>query len=117
MHELSITEHLLNIALTQAEAAQAKHINKVTMRLGSLSGIVEESVRFYLELLARDTIAEGAELQVERVTGCLRCRGCGQLYEPQDNVWLCPHCGSAGGEVLAGRECYLQSIEIETEGG
>lgn len=116
MHELSISEHLLQTTLERAEAAQAHSVRTITVRIGRLSAIVEDSLRFYLELLTPQTIAEGAVLQVEWVPGRLRCRACGQEYEPDDALWLCPQCGRTGGEILSGRECYLQSIEIETEG-
>jgi hydrogenase nickel incorporation protein HypA/HybF len=42
MHELSITQSILSIALEQAEAAQANRITKINLVIGELSGIVDE---------------------------------------------------------------------------
>lgn len=116
MHEYAISQHLLDVTLERAEAAQAQRIRAITVRLGRFSGIVEDSLRFYLELLTPQTLADGAALQVEWVAGRLRCHTCQYQYEPEGTLWFCPKCGGMGGEVLSGRECYLQSIEIETEG-
>lgn len=113
MHELSITENVLRLALTHAEKAEAQRIITIYLVVGDLTGISEDSVRLYFEVLSRGTMAEQATLHFQRVPTRLRCHQCGREFEPQDMAWRCPFCQMLGGEVIAGREFYLESIEVE----
>ncbi len=113
MHEYSVTESLLALALEKAGEANAARITRVNLVLGEISGIVGECVRLYFDLLSRDTIASGAELAYETIPTQLRCNKCDKVYTPQDGSWACPDCSEIGLEIVAGRECYLESIEVE----
>jgi hydrogenase nickel incorporation protein HypA/HybF len=113
MHELSVTQSVLDIALREAEKNEAKRIGKIRLVIGDLAGIVDDSVSFYFDLISRGSIAEGATLEFRRVAPRFRCRQCGTGFSPQDRDWRCPSCGAQGGEVVAGRDFYLESIEIE----
>ncbi len=113
MHELSITQGILSIALEQAEAVQAKKLTKINLTIGELSGIVDECVEFYFELLSKDTIAAGASLCFDRAPIKLRCRNCNTTFSPDNLEWVCPNCQEQQIEIISGRECYVSSIEVE----
>lgn len=114
MHELSITQEILRIAVEHAERAGARRITDVYLVVGALSSVVDDSVQFYFDLLSPGTCAEGAKLHFERIETKLRCRICGQEFTPQGLNWNCPRCDAIGGQIVAGREFYLKSIEIES---
>ena len=113
MHELSITQNILEIALRYAEQADAERITRLNIVVGELSSIVDDSVQFYWDIVSKDTIAEGAELHFERVEGTLRCLTCGHTFPLNRESFTCPACG--GKEVVAagGDDLRLDSIEIE----
>ncbi len=113
MHELAVTQSVLQLALEHAERAGARKIRRINLVVGALSGIVDDSVQFYFDFVSQGTPAEGAQLAFERTPARFRCRACGQEYEFQDDHWTCPACQSPGGEIMAGREFYLDSIEVE----
>ena len=113
MHELGITENLLSLALEQAAQAQARRITKIQVVIGQDSGASEESIRFYFDLLAPGTIAEGATLSFERVATRFRCPHCQRLLSPAEASEGCPNCGEPHLELAAGRELYLKSIDVE----
>lgn len=113
MHELAITQNILNLALEQAKAAQADRIIKINLVVGELSGVVSDCVQFYFDFLSQDTIAEKASLDFELIPTQLRCRHCLTTFKPNDSLWVCPNCQSQSVELIAGRECYLESIEVE----
>lgn len=113
MHEMSITESVLRIALNHAEQAAAQRIVHVHLVVGELSNVSQDSVRFYFEALSKGTLAEAAVLHFRAVCTRFRCRHCGQEFEPEGLDWNCPHCQALGGEVIAGREFYVESIEVE----
>ncbi len=113
MHELSITESLLEIAIRHAEEADAERIVRLNIVLGEFSSIVDESVQFYWDIVSADTIAEGAELSFERVPGTLRCLACGHEFPLGGDFYTCPACGEAEVVVAGGDDFRLESIEVE----
>jgi hydrogenase nickel incorporation protein HypA/HybF len=114
MHEYSVTQSILDIALRHAQRAGARRILAVNLTIGDLTGFVDESIQFYFDFMTRDTMAEGAQLNFERIAARVQCTSCGAEYAPPDHrLWSCPECNALGGEVIAGREFAVASIEIE----
>jgi hydrogenase nickel incorporation protein HypA/HybF len=113
MHEYSITESILSMALEKAEAAGADRITRINLVVGDLSGVVSECVQFYFDFLSKDTIAGGAQLNFTTKSTLLRCRQCGKEFSPRELDWSCPDCRERGMEIISGRECYMESIEVE----
>lgn len=116
MHELAITQSMLDLALEQAKQNNATRIQKVSVTIGEMSGVVDECVRFYFALLSEGSIAEGAELSIRNIPATARCRLCETRFEVQGMDWICPVCGKAQIEIVGGKELYLESIEVEDEG-
>lgn len=113
MHELAITEDILHIAVEHAEQAEAKRLTDIHITIGDLSSVVDDSVQFYFDFLSPGTLAEGAQLHFKRIRTRLRCRNCGQEFEPRGMDWRCPGCQALGGDVIAGKEFFVESIEVE----
>ena len=113
MHELSITESIMNIALTHAQKAEAKKITDVYVVMGQLSSLVDDSVQFYWDIITENTICEGAILHFERIPAKLICIDCNNSYTLSGPLTPCPECGSSRVQVISGEEFWLNSIEIE----
>ena len=116
MHELAVTEDILRIVREHAEANHASKVTHIYLVIGELSSFVDDSIQFYFDVLTPGTIAEGAELHFQRIKTRFRCRSCGQEFEPQERDWICPNCHALGGDVIAGKEFFVESIEIATPG-
>jgi hydrogenase nickel incorporation protein HypA/HybF len=114
VHELAVTESILGIVLKHAEGAGARRVMAIHLTIGELTGFVDESIQFYFDFIGKDTLAEGATLTFNRVPARARCHQCGQEFEPDPGMlWTCPNCESIGGDVVAGREFFVDSIEVE----
>ncbi len=113
MHELGVTENIVNIALTKAGEAQASKVIKINLVVGELAGFVPDCIQFYFDTLSKDTIAQGAVLHFESVPAELRCRDCSTIFQPQDTLWSCPECRGRSVEIFKGRELYIESLEVE----
>ncbi len=113
MHELAVTQNVLDIAVQKAKESGACKITGIKLVIGEISSFVDDSVQFYFDILSRDTIASGASLKFERIPLQVRCRKCSQAFFPGLAAWVCPQCGECDAEVIAGRELYLDSIEVE----
>lgn len=113
MHELPITESILEISLRHANLAGAKKITQIYLVIGQLSSIIDESVQFYWDIIAKDTIAQGAQLSFTRIQSEFRCQSCQAVFHPDDETYQCPACGSSQVEITAGKEFYIEAIEVE----
>jgi len=113
MHELSITQSIVSIALEHAKMAQANKITKINLTIGELSGFVDECIQFCFDLLSKDTIAAEASLSFHRPPTRLRCRDCATTFSPDNLNWACPNCQEIKIEIVSGNECYVESIEVE----
>jgi hydrogenase nickel incorporation protein HypA/HybF len=113
MHEASITESMLSLALEKAAEAKTKKITGINLVVGELSGVVPECVQFYFDAISKNTIAEGAKLNFETKPTQIRCRKCELVFTPTDYKWICPKCKETSAEIASGRECYMESIEVE----
>ena len=113
MHESIITENLLNTVLDEAKAAKAKKVTAVHVVVGELSGVVSDCVQFYFDILKRDTATAGAAIDFKEVPAKLQCRDCQTEFHPDDALWVCPSCGSYSIAIKDGRDCYIESIEVE----
>ncbi|OGO04417.1 MAG: hydrogenase maturation nickel metallochaperone HypA, partial [Chloroflexi bacterium RBG_13_56_8] len=92
MHELAVTENILDIVRRHAEAAQAKRVLSIHLVIGELSSIVDDCIQFYFDYLSRDSVAEGAKLVFERLLVEVECGTCGYRWQPTDADWSCPSC-------------------------
>ena len=113
MHELSVTESVLEIACKHAEKAQARKVTDIYLVIGRLSSIVDDSVQFYWDVISKDTICNDAQLHFKREPAKLICLDCQREYLLEDELLPCPDCGSARIRVLSGDEFNLESIEIQ----
>jgi len=113
LHEFTITQNILSIALEKAIAANASQISKINLVTGELSGIVDECVEFHFDILSKDTIAAQASLSFHHPPTRLRCRNCTTVFSPDNLIWTCPNCHEQATEIISGRECYVESIEVD----
>ena len=114
MHELPVTQSILDIALRHAAKAGASRILAIHLTIGSLTGFIDDSIQFYFGFLSKDTPAAGAKLTINRIPPLAECRSCRAEYAPPDSrLWACPECGALGGDVIAGKEFLVSSIEVE----
>jgi hydrogenase nickel incorporation protein HypA/HybF len=116
MHELSVTESILQIALKHAGQVPGGKITAIHLVIGRLSSIVDDSVQFYWDFVARGTPAEGAQLHFQRVPAELLCLDCNLRYQPGEGQLACPECSGVHLKILAGDEFYMASIEVTEEG-
>lgn len=113
MHEVSLMKNLLGVVAGAAGREGGGPVRTIHLRIGELSGVNEDALRFAFDVLSRGTIAEGGTLECEIIPLAARCRACGAEFHPRDLVFLCQSCGDADIEVMTGREMEVDYICID----
>jgi len=113
MHELTITEHILRLAVDAAHEAGASRVTRITLVIGELSSVVDDAVQLYFDLVSEGTTAAGALLEFKRPSATLRCPACSLTYAKTGARFACPACGGEGRLTGDAKECYIESIEVE----
>jgi hydrogenase nickel incorporation protein HypA/HybF len=116
MHELAITERILEICLDHAARAGACQITDIDLVIGQLASMVDDSVQYYWHILSAGTLAAEATLHFRRIAAEMICQQCHTRYRLQPDQFICPACGSADVRISAGEEFYIESINVELAG-
>jgi hydrogenase nickel incorporation protein HypA/HybF len=118
MHEMGIAMEILKIAQDSIPDDRAgARICRINLKVGQMSAVVPESLRFCFTVAADKTNAAGAELAIEEIPVQARCGQCGHEWTIDAPDFVCPACGSGLVEMLTGRELDIVSIEIAEEEG
>jgi hydrogenase nickel incorporation protein HypA/HybF len=112
MHEISIMESALELALEQLRRAGCENIHCIRLRVGLLSGVEPEALAFAFEALKAGTPAEHSRLEVERLPGLFSCAKCSRQTRLDSMQFQCPECGGLLTLSQAGAELELAQMEI-----
>jgi hydrogenase nickel incorporation protein HypA/HybF len=116
MHELPITESILNIVLKHARMNNAQKVMTIHLQIGKLTDLQDEWLQRYFDYLSKGTLAEGAKLNIERMPVTVQCNTCQVSYEAdvaQMGELVCPACGGNSGTLLSGRDYHIKSMEVQ----
>lgn len=119
MHELSIATALIKQVLDVAGQNGLVKVEKVELEVGALQLVVPEALETAFSMVTEGTTAAGAVLVQREVPARARCRRCDHLFDPAIDFYLCPECGRADAEILAGRDIILSSLSgpVNENGG
>lgn len=114
MHELSITQNILAIALDYAQRHNAQKIIEVYLQVGEISDLEDEWLQRYFDFLSKDTIAAGAKVSIERIPAKGQCPKCLTIFLLDRTNWdnKCPACGEKNWELISGREFRVEALEV-----
>lgn len=108
MHELSIATAIVETA--QSHAA-GKSIEGITVRIGPFSGVVRESLVFYLDLLLEEKETPKARIEIIHSKANAVC-SCGASFQISSAMTPCPSCGGFNITCSDGPDCTIESIEV-----
>ncbi len=117
MHELSIAEVLVIQLQRLADREGARRVTRVVLRIGALSGVEPEALRFAFPVAAEGSCAEGADLILEEAPLKVRCDDCGAETPAEPLAIRCAACGGDRVRITDGSEMILQSAELAFSGG
>jgi hydrogenase nickel incorporation protein HypA/HybF len=112
MHELSIALSILDELEEQIEKHDHAAVEAVHVRLGVLSGVDPQALRFAYELAREGTPFAASRLKIESVRLLVLCLQCKQTHQPDPQNICCPRCLTPEQEILEGRELEVRALEL-----
>lgn len=113
MHEMSLCESILHIMEEQAEARSFERVKIVRLEIGSFSGVDVEALEFAFDVVMRDSLAEGARLEILHVPGEAWCLQCATTVRLSERFDACPDCNGYQLQVTGGTEMRVKELEVE----
>jgi hydrogenase nickel incorporation protein HypA/HybF len=113
MHEMSLAEGVLQLIEDAARQQEFSKVNVVWLEIGQLSGVEVEAMTFCFDAVTRDSLAEGARLEIIALPGTGWCMACAKSVPMNELFGECPHCGGHQMQVTSGTEMRLKELEVD----
>jgi hydrogenase nickel incorporation protein HypA/HybF len=112
MHELSLSLKTIDLVVAQAQQHHANRVTAITLGIGVLSCIEPEALRTGIEFASRETIVQGARLEIEMIPAIAWCESCHKEVQITSHLDGCPLCHDYRLRIETGEELMIKSIEV-----
>ena len=113
MHEMSLCEGIVQVLETESSRQHFSTVKTVWLEIGALAGVEIAALRFGFEVVSRNTLADGARLEIIEIPAQAWCMGCSQSVTIQQRYDACPECGSYQLHVTGGDAMRIKELEVE----
>jgi hydrogenase nickel incorporation protein HypA/HybF len=116
MHEFSLANEVIKLALYEAKKNTALSVSEITIEVGNMSGVEVDAFESALGMLSEGSILEKTSINIVRIKGKGICLACKQEFDMDKRMDTCPECHSYPSEIRGGNEFRVVSLLIEEEG-
>jgi len=113
MHELSVAYSIVEMISERASEENGNKVTRVELEIGEMSGIEVYALEFAWDVAIKESILDGADLQINRIPAIGRCMDCQKEYAVKSLYDACPHCGSYRSEVIEGKDMRVSSFYLD----
>lgn len=113
MHELALTENIVDIIGEEARRQGFGRVRVVRLEIGAFAHVEPDALRFCFDAVARGTAAEGAALDIMRAPGEAWCPDCAKTVPLAARFSPCPRCGGRHVRITSGDELRIRELEVE----
>lgn len=117
MHELGIAVNIVELVEHEITTHHYGRVSVVALRIGRMTDVDHEALRFGFEVATRDTPLSGVRLEIEAVPIRVRCADCGKESEVEKYNFVCCDCESRSVKLLQGTELDLAYLEFDEHVG
>ena len=112
MHEMSVAESLVETIIKEAQKINATPL-KAVISCGMLNPINDEVMQFAFEVVTRETVCEGMELEIVHIPWRAVCRDCGEKFDFDVYSPKCGKCDSTSMDMEEDAPLQLDEIEFD----
>lgn len=123
MHDFSISRQIAGHVVKKANEERASRVVEIRIRIGGLTHLNPEQLKFWLKEFFRETVAREAKIKIEKAPIIIQCESCGYEGEveaaekfnhfPLFTCIHCPRCQSTEIKIKTGKECLLERMKIK----
>jgi hydrogenase nickel incorporation protein HypA/HybF len=113
MHEMGVTQEVLDAVIEAGAAAGATRVNVVRVTVGELTALEPNSMLFAWECMTPGTLAEGAVLDITVTPARSLCLACGVEFAHDRFDRRCTACGAQMTEVVSGNDLLIGKVEVD----
>jgi len=113
MHEMSLAESVVRIAEQAAQREGFVRVKTVRLEIGALAAVEPDAMRFCFDAATRDSVADGARLEIIKTPGSAWCADCAETVSVTARFDPCPVCGSHPLQLTGGTELRVKELEVE----
>jgi len=113
MHEMALAESILNIVEETARNQGAIRVTELRLEIGELANVEIEALQFCMDVVLRDSLADGARVEYLMMAGQGQCLECGALVSLSALYDPCPQCGGYPVRPTGGQEMRVKDIVVE----
>lgn len=113
MHEMSLALSIVEQIKEVAAAEGASRILEVVIEVGSLAGVLADSLSFCLDATGSAGGLVETVFRVVEVQAAGTCMTCGTGFGAESFDACCPACGSDNISLSGGQELKIRSLTIE----
>ena len=110
MHELGICDAMLKMVRGIAKENELDSIQKITVEVGSLSGVVPSFLSDCWVAVTDGTELQETEFVIETLDGTAKCLDCGLEFTANLDDLSCPECRGKKLVPLTGKDLTLKEI-------
>lgn len=112
MHEMSVVDGILKIAVDVMKKNHCRSIKAIGLKVGEMSGVELEALNLAFDVITRGTPAEGAALRINRIPITAQCNRCQKIFRVRHYNFFCPECD--GVLILkSGRELQVEYVDVD----
>jgi hydrogenase nickel incorporation protein HypA/HybF len=112
MHEMSLAEGVLQLIEDAARQQSFTRVTTVWLEIGQLAGVEIEAMKFCFDVVIRNSIADGASLEIIATPGSGWCMQCSETVPLIEVFGECPKCGRHQVQVTGGTEMRVKELEV-----
>ncbi len=113
MHELGVVFHVIDEVEELAKQNDVKHINSVTLQIGTVTGIVPDYLTdCWNWAVSKHELMIDCKLNIEKIEAVTHCSACGNDYNTIIYGKTCPNCQSSDTYLLQGNEFMIKEMEV-----
>lgn len=113
MHEVSIANSIIETVQNLLPHGANEYVSSVQIKVGELSSIEIDALRFSYDIVKAKTSLNKAELKIEVIEGKAQCIDCNEIFSMHSFATPCPKCNSYHIKILQGKEMKIVSFETE----
>ncbi len=112
MHEMALCQGMIGLIEDQREQQDFSVVRRVVVEIGALGHVDPDALAFAFDVVAADSVAAAAKLEIREIPGRGWCMDCSESIEVPRRGDGCPRCGRFMLIMEQGEEMRLKELEV-----